>query len=121
MIYNALYQLIWSVMVSENGFDLGRQVWAGAKARITAGGVANFRFGAVRGARAHDYRGMGCLAALMVADGGGGPVCVLYVQALFRWVRAVGRAGHEGRYGGGGRACAYVRRVAAAAARRSPG
>jgi len=25
-----------------------------------------------------------CLAALMVADGGGGPVCVLWAQALFR-------------------------------------
>ncbi len=38
-----------------------------------------------------------------------GPVCVLWVQALFRGVLAGGRAGREGCYGSGGGACADVR------------
>lgn len=38
MIYNALYRLIWSVAGSEDGLDLGRQVWAEAGGKDYGGG-----------------------------------------------------------------------------------
>src|SRR5215467_2825965 len=61
-----------------------------------------------------------CLAALMVAGDGGGRAAYCWCWPVRPGAGRWAGRGREGRYGGGGGACAYIRCFVAAAACRSP-